>query len=113
VFLSGCNLRCLFCQNYDISREAAGVPVSPEGLAAMILDLEARGCHNVNFVSPTHVMPQILEGLAEAHRPERDAPAGRRPRRRRARDREARSPGAAPGSSRRAGLRRGIFPVSD
>jgi putative pyruvate formate lyase activating enzyme len=68
VFLSGCNLRCLFCQNSDISREAAGVPVSPEGLATMILDLEARGCHNVNFVSPTHVMPQILEGLAEARR---------------------------------------------
>ncbi|MBZ5637704.1 MAG: radical SAM protein [Acidobacteriia bacterium] len=74
VFLSGCNLRCLFCQNHDISRDAAGLPVSPEGLAAIVLDLEARGCHNVNFVSPTHVMPQILDGLAEARRNGFDLP---------------------------------------
>jgi putative pyruvate formate lyase activating enzyme len=74
VFLSGCNLRCLYCQNDGISREAVGMPVSPEGLAAIVLDLEARGCHNVNFVSPTHVMAQILAGLAEARRAGFDLP---------------------------------------
>lgn len=68
IFFSGCNLRCLFCQNRDISREAVGVPVNADGLAAMALDLESRGCHNLNLVSPTHVMPQILAGLAEAAR---------------------------------------------
>ncbi len=74
VFFSGCNLRCLYCQNGDISREAVGMPVSAEGLAAIVLDLEARGCHNVNFVSPTHVMAQILAGLAEARRAGFDLP---------------------------------------
>ena len=74
VFFSGCNLRCLYCQNHDISREAAGIPVSAEGLAAIALDLEARGCHNLNLVSPTHVMPQILEGLATARREGFDLP---------------------------------------
>ena len=74
VFFSGCNLRCLYCQNHDISREAVGMPVSAEGLAAIVLDLEARGCHNVNLVSPTHVMPQILAGLASARREGFDLP---------------------------------------
>ncbi len=68
VFFSGCNLRCLYCQNHEISRGRGGVPVSPEGLAAIALDLQARGCHNLNLVSPTHVMPQILAGLAAARR---------------------------------------------
>lgn len=74
IFFSGCNLRCLYCQNDDISREATGIPVSAEGLAEMALDLQARGCHNLNLVSPTHVMPQILEGLAEARRQGFDLP---------------------------------------
>ncbi len=74
VFLSGCNLHCAYCQNADISREAAGVPVSAEGLAAIVLDLASRGCHNVNFVSPTHVMPQVLAGLAVAGREGLDLP---------------------------------------
>jgi putative pyruvate formate lyase activating enzyme len=74
VFFSGCNLRCLYCQNHDISRDAVGMPVSAEGLAAIVLELEARGCHNVNFVSPTHVMPQILAGLTSARREGFDLP---------------------------------------
>ena len=74
IFFSGCNLRCLFCQNHDISRGAVGVPVGAEGLAAMALDLRSRGCHNLNLVSPTHVMPQILAGLAEAARQGFDLP---------------------------------------
>ncbi len=74
IFFSGCNLRCAYCQNSDISREAVGVPVSPEGLGAIALDLAARGCHNVNLVSPTHVMPQILSGLAGARREGLDLP---------------------------------------
>lgn len=74
VFFSGCNLRCAYCQNHDISRGPAGAPVTSEGLAAMALDLQSRGCHNLNLVSPTHVMPQILAGLAEAARGGFDLP---------------------------------------
>jgi putative pyruvate formate lyase activating enzyme len=66
VFFSGCNLHCLFCQNHDISQEAPGAAVAPPELAAIALDLQRRGCHNLNLVSPTHVMPQALAGLAEA-----------------------------------------------
>lgn len=60
VFFSWCNLRCQFCQNYDISQSGSGRAVSPEQLAAMMLELQARGCHNINFVSPSHVVAQIL-----------------------------------------------------
>ncbi len=74
IFFSGCNLACVFCQNHDISHEAAGAPVTAEGLAEMALDLERRGCHNLNLVTPTHVMPQILAGLAEARRRGFDLP---------------------------------------
>jgi putative pyruvate formate lyase activating enzyme len=63
IFFSWCNLRCVFCQNCDVSQEGAGAEVSAEDLAAMMLDLERRGCHNVNFVTPEHVVPQILEAL--------------------------------------------------
>ncbi|MFQ5696550.1 MAG: radical SAM protein [Terriglobia bacterium] len=63
IFFSWCNLRCVFCQNYDISWEGAGLGTRPEELAAMMLRLEARGCHNINFVTPEHVVPQILEAL--------------------------------------------------
>jgi len=63
IFFSGCNLRCVFCQNYDISWEVQGLAVPPEKLAKMMLDLQRRGCHNINFVTPEHVVPQILEAL--------------------------------------------------
>ncbi len=63
IFFAWCNLRCVFCQNYDLSWEGAGQPVRPEQLAALMLELQARGCHNINFVTPEHVVPQILEAL--------------------------------------------------
>ena len=63
IFFSLCNLKCVFCQNWDISQDGEGIEVSPEDLAAMMLDLQIRGCHNINFVTPEHVVPQILEAL--------------------------------------------------
>jgi putative pyruvate formate lyase activating enzyme len=66
IFFSWCNLRCVFCQNFDVSQEGAGREVSPGELAGMMLELQARGCHNINFVTPEHVVPQILEALPEA-----------------------------------------------
>ncbi len=63
IFFSGCNLRCVFCQNFDISWGLAGPPVTPRRLAAMMLELQAAGCHNINWVTPEHVVPQILEAL--------------------------------------------------
>jgi putative pyruvate formate lyase activating enzyme len=63
IFFSGCNLRCVFCQNHDISWEVRGERVSPERLAGMMLELQAIGCHNINWVTPEHVVPQILEAL--------------------------------------------------
>ncbi len=66
VFFGGCNLRCLFCQNADISQSCEGTRVSPARLAEMMLDVQRQGCHNVNLVTPTHVVPQILEALVIA-----------------------------------------------
>jgi putative pyruvate formate lyase activating enzyme len=66
IFFSGCNLSCLFCQNWDISQEDLGREVSPEELARMMLVLQDGGCHNINLVTPTHVVPQILEALVLA-----------------------------------------------
>jgi putative pyruvate formate lyase activating enzyme len=63
IFFSGCNLRCVFCQNFDVSWGVEGEITPPRRLAAMMLDLEARGCHNINLVTPEHVVPQILEAL--------------------------------------------------
>jgi putative pyruvate formate lyase activating enzyme len=63
IFFSMCNLRCVFCQNYDISQAEKGPVARPERLAGMMLELQARGCHNINFVTPEHVVPQILEAL--------------------------------------------------
>jgi putative pyruvate formate lyase activating enzyme len=63
IFFTGCNLKCQFCQNYDISQQDHGEPVEPEQLAAMMLELQALGCHNVNLVSPSHVVPQILTAV--------------------------------------------------
>ncbi len=63
IFFSGCNLRCVFCQNFDISQVISGLETEPVELAAMMLELQAAGCHNINFVTPEHVVPQALEGL--------------------------------------------------
>ncbi|MDY7037143.1 MAG: radical SAM protein [Thermodesulfobacteriota bacterium] len=66
IFISSCNLLCSFCQNYDISHLKEGVEVDPEYVAAIMIQLAERGCHNINFVTPTHVLPQILEALVHA-----------------------------------------------
>lgn len=63
IFMSSCNLLCSFCQNYDISHQAEGVEVEPEHLCAMMIHLAQRGCHNINFVTPSHMVPQIIEAL--------------------------------------------------
>lgn len=66
VFFSGCNLRCIFCQNSDISLKVKGRMVTAEELAAIMLHLQRQACHNINLVTPTHVLPQILEALVLA-----------------------------------------------
>jgi len=63
IFFAWCNLNCQYCQNYEISQLGHGREVEPEELAAMMLRLQDMGCHNINFVSPTHVVPHILAGL--------------------------------------------------
>ncbi len=63
IFLASCNLRCVFCQNFDISQQSVGRTVSPERLGRMMLALQERGCHNVNLVTPSHQVPAILAGL--------------------------------------------------
>ncbi len=68
IFFSGCNLSCVFCQNYDISQQNRGAEVSAGALARMMLALQRKGCHNINFVTPTHVVPQILEALVLARK---------------------------------------------
>ncbi len=60
IFFSNCNLRCVFCQNYPLAHKGRGQERSDEELADMMLDLQNRGCHNINLVTPTHVMPNIL-----------------------------------------------------
>ena len=66
IFFSWCNLRCVFCQNWEISQKGIGREVEPDELAAMMLELQAAGCHNINFVSPSHVVAQILAGVLVA-----------------------------------------------
>jgi len=66
IFFGLCNLRCVFCQNWDISQNASGREMKPNEIAALMLDLQDRGCHNVNFVTPEHVAPQVLEAVAAA-----------------------------------------------
>ena len=63
IFFSGCNLNCLYCQNADISQTLSGEMITSEQLAHMMLELENRGCHNINLVSPTHVTSQILQAV--------------------------------------------------
>jgi len=66
IFLASCNLACLFCQNYELSHGGEGYRASPEDVARTMLALQQRGCHNVNFVTPTHVTPQLLQAIALA-----------------------------------------------
>jgi putative pyruvate formate lyase activating enzyme len=63
IFFTWCNLCCQYCQNYEISQGGEGHEVEPEELARMMLSLQRQGCHNINVVSPSHVVPQILAGL--------------------------------------------------
>ena len=63
IFFTYCNLHCAFCQNYTISQLGEGSSVNKGQLAEMMLSLQAKGCHNINLVSPTHVVPYILEAL--------------------------------------------------
>ena len=63
IFFTNCNLLCSFCQNFDISHEGRGRIVSDRELADMMLSLQVLGCHNINFVTPSHVVPQILSAL--------------------------------------------------
>ncbi len=63
VFFSNCNLACEFCQNYELSRLGEGREATPMALSAIFLALQGEGCHNLNLVSPTHVLPQVLEAL--------------------------------------------------
>jgi putative pyruvate formate lyase activating enzyme len=63
IFFGWCNLRCVFCQNFETSQQGSGLEVTAEELAEMMLRLQKAGCHNINFVTPEHVVPQILEAL--------------------------------------------------
>ena len=66
IFFTNCNLLCNFCQNYDISHLGRGQEVNDKQLAGMMMELQERGCHNINFVTPSHVVPQIISALVIA-----------------------------------------------
>ena len=66
IFMTHCNLKCLFCQNYSISHGGEGQEISFERLGGMMVELQMMGCHNINFVTPTHYVPQILKALPVA-----------------------------------------------
>ena len=66
IFFSLCNLRCVFCQNWDISQNPVGEDCPPERIAELMLMLQQRGCHNINFVTPEHVVPQVIEAISAA-----------------------------------------------
>ncbi len=66
IFFTHCNLLCIFCQNYEISHLGQGIETDPGQLAAMMVSLQRHGCHNINFVTPSHVVPQILVALPKA-----------------------------------------------
>jgi len=63
IFFAHCNLMCCFCQNFDISHEDQGHPVNDEALAAIMIAIQDEGCHNINLVTPSHVVPQFLSAL--------------------------------------------------
>ena len=66
IFLTHCNLRCVFCQNYDISHLGGGARVATDQMARSMVKLQEIGCHNINFVTPTHYVPQIMAALPQA-----------------------------------------------
>jgi putative pyruvate formate lyase activating enzyme len=66
IFFGLCNLRCGFCQNWDISQQRSGRECTAEEIADLMLELQAAGCHNINFVTPEHVAPQVIEAVAAA-----------------------------------------------
>lgn len=66
IFFTNCTLSCVFCQNYSISQLGNGNPVPISQLSEMMLDLQKRGCHNINLVTPTHFVPQIIAAIGEA-----------------------------------------------
>ncbi len=68
IFFAACNLRCVFCQNHDISWQPNGEEMTADEIASRMLELQDRGCHNVNFVTPEHVAPQVLEAILAAVR---------------------------------------------
>jgi putative pyruvate formate lyase activating enzyme len=68
IFFSRCNMKCQYCQNADISQHGTGTPVDAEELANIMLELQQIGCHNINFVSPSHVVPQIVAAVLIAAR---------------------------------------------
>ena len=68
IFFSWCNLRCVYCQNWDISQRRAGREVEPREIADMMLELQRLGCHNINFVTPSHVVAQIIAAVGDAAR---------------------------------------------
>jgi putative pyruvate formate lyase activating enzyme len=68
LFFSWCNLRCVFCQNWEISHKGTGQEVGPDEIAGMMLALQAQGCHNINLVSPSHVTAQIISAVEIAAR---------------------------------------------
>ncbi|HSO06620.1 MAG TPA: radical SAM protein [Pelomicrobium sp.] len=68
IFFSWCNLRCVFCQNWDISQKGIGREVGADELAGMMLELQAAGCHNINFVTPSHVVAQVIDAVHIAAR---------------------------------------------
>ena len=67
IFFSNCNLRCVFCQNWSIALKGEGRAIEDEGLAQMMMSLQRMGCHNINLVTPTHVMPNILNATRIAY----------------------------------------------
>lgn len=66
IFFSGCNLRCVFCQNWDISQQFSGREYTSDEIAEIMLTLQNKGCHNINFVTPEHVVPQVIEAIVAA-----------------------------------------------
>lgn len=68
IFFSGCNMACVYCQNYTISHFREGMEITVEDLASIMLALEKRGCHNVNLVTPTHFTPQIFDAFTLARK---------------------------------------------
>jgi len=66
IFFSWCSLRCAFCQNWDISQKGVGREVEPAEIADMMLELQRRGCHNINLVTPSHVVAQIIAAVHDA-----------------------------------------------